>query len=412
MPRKVPPLTDIKIKNAKPKAKPYRLSDGDGMYLEVQPSGSRYWRLKYRFAGKEKLLALGVYPTVTLTKAREKRGDARAQLDDGIDPAVTKRSDTRRKNLEASNTFELVAREWQLKMAPTWTPRYGANLLKRLEADIFPQFGSRAITSITAPDVLDALRKIEKRGALEIARRAGQTCGQVFRYAIATGRAERNPVPDLKDSLKSAQPSHFAAFDVDELPAFLKKLEKNDARLYTLTQQALRLLMLTFVRTGELIDAKWSEFDLDGAQWVIPAARMKMRKAHIVPLSTQAVALLREIREGNERKMVFPNQADPTKGMSNNTILGALGRMGYKGRMTGHGFRSLAMSTIKERLGYRHEVVDRQLAHAPKSKVAAAYDRAQFLDERVVMMQQWADYLDALAAGGKVVPIGKGKRAA
>jgi integrase len=328
---------------------------------------------------------------------REKRDQARKQLNTDIDPGQAKKIAKQLKPLNNENTFEAIAREWHENKITTWTPAHGINILHRLEVDIFQQFGNRPIAEIGAPEILAALRKVESRGALEIAKRLSQTCGQVFRYAIATGRATRNPIPHLKDALKPMVKGHYAAIEIDELPAFLHTLDNNNARLYTLTRIAIRLMLLTFVRTGELIGAKWSELDLDRALWVIPAERMKMRMEHVVPLSSQALALIAELRPlSGTRVYLFPNQARPDDHMSNNTILGALKRLGYKGKMTGHGFRALAMSTIKEKLGYRHEVVDRQLAHAPRNKVDAAYDRAKFLDERKIMMQAWATYLDEI----------------
>ena len=283
-----------------------------------------------------------------------------------------------------------------------WNPIYRDNILHRLELDIFPEIGCQPIKDIPPPQVLDAMRKIEKRGAHEMARRALQTTGQIFRYAVATGRAESDPTRDLKGALKPFKRGHFAALDSKELPEFLKVLNKNDARLFPQTIRAVRLLMLTFVRTGELIGAQWSEFDFEAGLWEIPAERMKMKKAHIVPLSRQAQALFLEQKElTGQWEWVFPNQVRPKKSMTNNTVLMALRRMGYQGKMTGHGFRALAMSTIKEKLGYRHEVVDRQLAHVPANQVDKAYDRAQFITDRTKMMQEWADYLDGLASGGK-----------
>jgi integrase len=309
--------------------------------------------------------------------------------------------------LNAANTFEGLAREWHERNIERWTPLYAQDILHRLEMDIFPQIGKRPIAGISPVHVLDALRKIEKRGAHEMSHRAMQYCGQIFRYAVVTGRAERNPASDLKGALKPAKHTHYAALEPKDLPEFLKTLERNDARLYVQTRLAIRLLMLTFVRTGELIKAAWDEFDLEAAEWSIPAERMKMRKPHIVPLSKQAIAIVRELHKLNgNRDWILASAAKPRQHMSNNTILKALERLGYKGRMTGHGFRALAMTTIKEKLKIPHEVVDRQLAHAPRSKVDAAYDRTKFLDERRKMMQKWADYIDAVAAGGKII-IGK-----
>jgi len=391
------PLTDSVCRNAKPKEKQYKLTDSAGMHLLVKTSGGRYWRMKYYFGGKEKLLALGTYPEISLAEAREKREIARKQLISGIDPSQARKLAKQAKAITNANTFEAVAREWHENKLSSWTPDHGANILHRLVVDLFVPLGNRPITEIKAPELLAALRKVESRGALEIAKRLSQTCGQVFRYAIATGRATDNPVPHLKDALKPMVKGHYAAIEINELPEFINTLNSNNARLYVTTRIAIRLMMLTFVRTGELIGAKWSEFNLDKGVWIIPAERMKMRIEHVVPLSTQTLLLLNELKMlSGQREYLFPNQARPTDHMSNNTILGALKRLGYQGKMTGHGFRALAMSTIKERLGYRHEVVDRQLAHAPRNKVDAAYDRAKFLDERTVMMQTWADYLDGL----------------
>jgi integrase len=400
-------LTNIQCQSAKPAEKPKRIADGAGMYLEIMPNGSKYWRLKYRHGGKEKRLALGVYPEVSLADARGKRDAARKLLQNGIDPAAARQEEKRQGRLDAENTFESVAREWQEHQKARWTEQYGVYLLRRLELDIFPEIGNRPINTITAPQLLDTMRKIEKRGAHEIARRILQSVSQIFRYAIVTGRAERNPAADLKGALKPYRKGHYAALDSKDLPEFLRAVEQNDARLFVTTRNAMKLLMLTFVRTGELINAKWDEFDFEARQWTIPAERMKMRNSHIVPLSRQTLEILKAQRElTGQWEWVFPNRVHPRKPMSNNAVLKALERMGYKGRMTGHGFRALAMSTIKETLGYRHEVVDRQLAHAQRNKVDAAYDRAQFLPERRKMMQEWADHLDNASAINNVV---KGK---
>ncbi|MES2901579.1 MAG: integrase arm-type DNA-binding domain-containing protein [Pseudomonadota bacterium] len=401
------PLTDMQVKNAKPREKPYKLFDGNGLYLDVSPSGSRIWRLKFRQAdGKENRLTFGPYPEITLQHAREKRLAARRLMQEGIDPA-RHRDDAKRLAAEkAANTFEKIAREWYENKVPTWSERTAKNMLVRLEADIFPRIGSRPISELKHRELITMLRKIEDRGANEIAKRLKAVCSQIFSYAIQCGLAERNLVVDMKDVLKTRRASHFAAIDADELPVFLAALERNEARMFKPTRIALRLMLLIFVRTSELIEAEWKEIDLETCNWVIPWQRMKRGKLtvnpdktnHHVCLSRQACELLRELHAitGGSRHL-FPNQRDPRKPISNNTLLVALERMGYKGRMTGHGFRALAMSTIKERLGYRHEVIDRQLAHAPADKVASAYDRAQFLAERKKMMQDWADYLDSVA---------------
>lgn len=397
-------LTDTSCKNARPREKAYKKADGGGLYLEVMPSGSRYWRLKYRYGGKEKRLACGVYPKTSLAEAREKRAIARKMLDEGVDPSLAKRENRQLAEANAANTFEAVAREWHERNRDRWTPLYAEDILHRLEADIFPALGKRPIADITPLAVLNALRKIENRGAGEMARRAAQYCGQIFRYAVVTARAERNPTADLKGALKPVRHGHFAALEPKDLPEFLQVLERNDARLFILTRHAIRLMLLTFVRTGELINATWDEFNLDEAEWSIPAERMKMRRSYIVPLSKQAIEVLRQLEAMNgSYKWVFASPTKPRRHMSNNTILKALERLGYKGRMTGHGFRALAMTTIKEKLKYPHEIVDRQLAHAPRNKVDAAYDRAKFLDERRRMMQDWANYLDIAAGDTKVI---------
>ena len=388
-------LNDLTCKKAKAAEKPYKLSDSQGLYLHIMPNGSKNWRMKYRFQGKEKLLSFGPYPLISLSEARQKRDDAKKLLLEGVDPSRAKKDEEIQARLNAATTFEAVALEWHSNHLDRWSASHGKTLIHRLKTDIFPEIGLRPINEITPPELLEVIRKIEERGAHEIAHRAIQTCGQVFRYGIVTGRTERNPAADLRGALRPVKKGHYAALETDDIPQFLQDLERNDARLYQHTRLAIKLLMLTFVRTSELIGAQWSEFNFAKREWTIPAERMKMRRAHIVPLSKQAVDILNELRvlSGN-REHILPSQVNPRKHMSNNTILKALERMGYKGRMTGHGFRALAMSSIKERLGYRHEVVDRQLAHAPANKIDAAYDRAQFLDERHVMMQKWANYLE------------------
>jgi integrase len=399
-------LTDMQVRNAKAKEKPYKLFDGGGLYLDVAPSGSRIWRLKFRQSnGKENRLTFGPYPEITLQEAREKRLEARRLMLAGVDPA--KHRDEARRGAAArnENTFEKIAREWHANKVPTWSDRTAKAMISRLEADIFPEIGSIPIDEIKHRDIIAALRKIEDRGAAEIAKRIKAVCSQIFSYAIQCGLTERNLVVDMKDVLKTRRASHFAAIDTDELPAFLVALERNEGRMFQPTRIALRLMLLIFVRTSELIETPWSEIDLEKGEWIIPWQRMKRGKLtvnpdmtnHHVCLSRQACDLLRELHAlTGGTKYLFPNQRDPKRPISNSTILVALQRMGYKGRMTGHGFRALAMSTIKERLGYRHEVIDRQLAHAPKEKLASAYDRAQFLAERRKMMQEWADYVEAM----------------
>lgn len=413
MPKLAIPLTDVQVKNAKAREKPYKLSDGGGMYLEVMPTGSKFWRLSYRQSNrKANRLTFGSYPETTLSEARDKRNAARRLLKDGIDPAKNRDDRKRIAEEKAAQTFEKLAREWHTNKLSTWRESTAKDTLRRLEVDIFPQIGAMPIASITHQHLIAALRKIEERGANEIAHRLKAICARVFSYANQQGIENRNPAADLKDVLKPAPAGHFAAITSDELPAFLAAMNKNDARLYKPTRIAVRLMMLLFIRTSELIETPWSEIDLEAGEWVIPWQRMKRGKLtvnpdktnHHVCLSSQALALLHEMHAlTGKGKYLFSNQRDHEKPMSNGAILMALRRMGYQNRMTGHGFRALAMSTIKEKLGYRHEVVDRQLAHAQKDKVASAYDRATFIVERKKMMQEWADYLDTIEQGGNVI---------
>jgi integrase len=384
-------LSDVKVRNAKPKAKPYKISDGDGLFLLITPSDSKYWRLKYFFAGKEKLLALGVYPDVGLLDARQRRDAAHKTLADGIDPGEAKKEAKRLAVLKSENAFETVAREWYEQRQHQWVAGYSSKMLARLESHIFPKIGQRPITAITAPEILAMLRVIENRGTLETAQIIMQMCGQIFMYAIATGRAERNPVPDLRGALKTPVVKHHPHLKAVELPEFLKKLEAYHGNL--ITKLALRFLLLTFVRTTELRAAEWPEIDWDKAEWRIPAERMKMRDPHIVPLSSQAVAVLRELQKhtGN-RQYLFPNQQHLLTFMSANTMIYALYRMGYHSRATGHGFRATA-STILNENGFAPDVIERQLAHSERNHVRAAYNHAQYLTERRKMMQWWADYL-------------------
>jgi integrase len=419
MPKLATPLTDIQPRNAKPKDKPYKLTDGGGLHLLVNPDGSKYWRMGYRFAGAEKTLFIGKYPDIPLIQARKERATAREKINAGIDPAQAKRIEKINKATLQSNTFEAVSREWHANKIDTWQERTAANIIHRLEKDVFPLIGKYPIAEIKAPVMLDVLRQIEKRGALDMAKRQGQVCGQIFRYAIASGKAEIDPVPSLRGALKATAKGHHAAITVDELPEFIRAFEKIEGRMYAPTRIMFRLMMLTFVRTSELTTTEWSEIDHENESWVIPWQRMKMGKKKLNPrkvdhhvfLPVQGWALLRELHAitgGN--KHLFPNLRRPDQPATNFGILAAVKRMGYSGRMTGHGFRSLAMGVIKERLGYRHEVVDRQLSHASGDTYGEAYDRAMFLDERKIMMQQYADYLYS-AASGKVIAGKFGKAA-
>ncbi len=358
----------------------------------IQPSGGKCWRYKYRFAGKEKLLAFGTYPEVSLAEARERHAQARKALSAGNDPAEVKKEAKRLTQLKSENTFESIAREWHENRKHSWTPKHAQQIMTRMEANLFPKLGSRSIADINAPDLLAVAKVIEARGAHDIAHRAMQTAGQVFTYAIVTGKAERNPATDLRGALKPLVKKHHAHLSAKELPEFLQSVENYDGTLQT--KLAIQLLLLTFVRTSELRCAEWKEIDLDKAEWRIPAERMKMRDPHIVPLSKQAIKVLRQLHELNGHwPRVFPSQHKPAGYMSQNTIIFAIYRMGYHSRLTGHGIRGTA-STILNENGFTPDVIERQLAHAERNGVRAAYNHAQYLPERKKMMQWWADYVE------------------
>lgn len=396
-------LTDPAIRKAKGREKQYKLADAAGLYLLVKPDGSKYWRLKYRHSGKEKLLAIGVYPQVTLAAAREARDGAKALLKQGLDPVVTRRQVRYAAAVATRNTFELVARDWIDKQRLRWVPDHAERVLQSLEADVFPDIGSRPMSEITAPELLLTLRKIEKRGALETAQRILQRCGSAFRYGIASGICLNNPAADLRGALQAPSRSNYAALSAADLPEFLTELGAYDGRPETIL--ALRLLLLTWARSGELRAAQWPEFDLKQAEWRIPAERMKMRTPHLVPLSRQAITALKALQKiTGSQDYLFPAVSSPTKCMSENTMLYAIYRMGYHSRATGHGFRATA-STIMNEMGWNADAIERQLAHKERNKVRAAYHRSEYLPERRKMMQAWADYLDALAAGGEVVEM-------
>ncbi len=382
-----------------------RLADAQGLYLEVLPNGGRYWRLKYRHGGVERRLALGVYPEVSLAQARQARDAARETLRHGVDPLAARREAKAAARVARATNFEAVAREWHSAWKAARTDHHAAYVLRRLEADVFPAIGGKPVSEITAPQLVAMAKRIESRGALDIARRALQTCSQVLRYAVAHGLAERNPAADIRpaDVLTSRRRENYARIEPKELPELLRKMAVYEGSPYT--RLALQLIALTFVRTTELIEAKWSEFDLDAAEWRVPASRMKMRQPHIVPLSTQAVDALRCLLElRNRSEFVFPGERDHERPMSNNTLLKALERLGYKHRMTGHGFRGLA-STILHEQGWPHEHIELQLAHQERNKVSAAYNWATYLPERRRMLQAWADHLDALRKGATVLPF-------
>ena len=398
-------LTDAKCRNATSEGNKLRkLADGGGLYLWVHADGRKYWRLRYYMAGKEKTLSLGVYPKVSLKDARAKRDTERKRLNDNLDPSAERRAEKMRVKIAAENSFEAVAREWFGKQLHTWVPGHTADVKRRLEKNVFPFIGRRPIAQIDAPELLEAVRKIEARGSYDLAHRVLQVCGQVFRYGVATGRCVRDIVPDLRGALTPHRAKHQAAVKPEELPDLLHAIAGYDQLGDKQTRLALQLLALTFVRTNELIGAEWPEFDLEAGIWVVPAARMKMKTEHVVPLSRQAIAILEELRaiSGGSR-FVFPGR-HRARPISNNTMLFALYRLGYKGKMTGHGFRAVA-STVLNETGFRSDVIERQLAHCERDEVRGAYNRAQYLPERKQMMQHWADYLDKLKAGADVIPM-------
>jgi len=397
-------LTEAAIKAAKPRPKPYRMTDGHGLYLLVRPDGARWWRLDYRRpGGARNTLSLGVYPEISLKKVRDRRDEARRLLKDGIDPGAKRQAD----KVALADSFEVVAREWFAKFSPRWAPTHSSKIITRLEKDIFPWLGSRPVSAITAPELLTCLRRIEARGALDTAHRAHQNCGQIFRYAVATGRAERDPSGDLRGALPPATHVHYASItEPEKIGALLRAIDGYDGTF--VSRCALRLAPLVFVRPGELRAAKWTEFDLDKAEWRIPAERMKARVLHIVPLSTQAIEVLHDLKPLTGRsEYLFPSVRTRSKPISDNTLNAALRRLGYTtDEVTTHGFRSMASTLLNEQ-GWSRDAIERQLAHGERNEVRAAYNYAQYLPERRKMMQAWADYLDTLrqpagASSGKV----------
>ncbi|MGS1052169.1 tyrosine-type recombinase/integrase [Burkholderia glumae] len=401
------PLTDLRCRTARYTANGTgnKLFDGGGLFLELRASGAKKWRLKYRFNGKENLLTFGDYPLVSLAEARAKRDEAKRTLTAGLDPAMQRDLSRHAQIVAAQNTFETVAREWHEMQRGTWSVDHARRVMDRFEKDVFPHLGRRPISEISAPELLAVIRRIETRGALETSRKTHQTCGQVFRYAIAVGKAERDPSPDLRGALKTRAVKNMARVSEGELPELLAAIDGYDGDRRT--KLALRLLSLTFVRTVELRFAEWSEFDLERAEWRIPAPRMKMRQPHIVPLSRQALTVIQAIRDTTTNKRwLLPSPRNPEQPISENTILYALYRMGFHGRMTGHGFRGLASTVLNER-GFSPDWIERQLAHTEQNSIRAAYNHAQHLPERHRMMQWWADYLDQ-QSGANVKPIDAG----
>ncbi len=394
-------LNARQVETAKPKDKPYKMADGGGLYLLVKTNGSRYWRLKYRIDGKEKLLALGVYPVVSLADARAKRDEARKGIAGGIDPLEAKKEQKVEREAQVKNIFQEIALEWHNMKVKKWSAGYASDILEAFNKDVFPFIGQRPVADIKPLELLNVLKKMEDRGATEKAKKVRQRCGEVFRYAIVTGRAEYNPAPDLTSAMQGHESTHYPFLTIEELPAFFKALAGySGSELMVL---AARLLIITGLRTGELRGALWSEIDTKKALWEISAERMKMRRPHIIPLSTQALAIIEQIRAmTGQFPLLFPGRNDPSKTMSEASINQVFKRIGYTGRVTGHGFRH-TMSTVLHEQGYNTAWIETQLAHVDKNAIRGTYNHAQYLDGRREMLQWYADYMVSLEKGGNVV---------
>ncbi|MHB8846649.1 MAG: tyrosine-type recombinase/integrase [Nitrospirota bacterium] len=408
MPKRIVPLSEPKIKKAKAQHKPVPLFDGGGLFVLVTPTGGKLWRFKYRFANKNKLLSFGSYPEISIATARKKREEARTLIANGVDPGEVRKAQKAAVVAATENSFEVVAREWHEKFYDRWTPGHAATLMKRLERDVFPWLGARPIGEVKAPELLSVLRRVESRGTLDTAHRIKILAGQVFRYAIATGRAERDPSADLKGALPPKRQEHLAAVtEPKEAAALLRAIDGYSGSF--IVKCALQLGALFFVRPGELRHAEWSEMDLDAGVWAIPGPKMKMKQPHIVPLSRQAKEILESLKPlTGSGRYVFPSHRSTLRAMSNNAILAALRRMGYtKDEMTGHGFRAMARTILDEVLHVRVEYIEHQLAHTVRDPNGRAYNRTAHLEERKKMMQQWGDYLDGLKTGAKVLPFTK-----
>ena len=389
-------LSNMTCQTAKPKTKPYKIADGEGLYLEVTPNGTKFWRLKYRLHGKEKRISIGAYPSVSILEARKAKEAIKRDIKIGVDPVLKRLQAAQTQALTQNLDFKSMVMEWYGKQVLLWSPKHATIIKHRFEKYIFPSIGMIPLVEIQPMMMLGCLQKIEKT-APDLSRRMKALCSHVFKYAMATGRAERDPTYGLEAAMKKFKRGHYAAVSVDEFPEFLACLKGYESRVNRQTFLALQLLLLTFVRTCELVEAKWDEINFKDQMWVIPAERMKMKLPHVVPLSRQSLAIFRELKTLNlGREFILPGYYHPRKHMCKNTMLVAIKRMGYNGKMTGHGFRSLALGILKEKLGYPHEVADRQLAHVPKSSVDRAYDRALFLPQRTRMMQEYADYIDSV----------------
>lgn len=380
-------LTNTQVKNLKSRDKSYKVSDAHGLYLFVHTNGSKYWRQNYRYNGKQKTLSHGVYPKVSLADARKRRDDAITQLDQGFDPAQSKRL----AKLQQANTFGLIAREWFDKQCEQWSPGHANKVWRSLEQDLLPSLGDEPIDNITSIRLLDVLKRVEARGALDVASRLRQRSEQIFKYAVLTERASQNPATQLQGTLKTRKVSHLHALSKKEFPQFLRDLQRYDG--HPIIKLSTLMLIHTFVRTGELRFAKWSEFDTDAQEWIIPGDRMKMGEEHIVPLTPQTLDLLEQLRGYNgHREFVFASPQRPKQAISENAIINLIYRMGYKGKTTGHGFRSTA-STILNESNFNPDAIERQLAHAERNKIRAAYNRSEYLEERRKIMVWWSDYV-------------------
>jgi len=398
-------LSDMGVKKAKAREKAYSMSDGGGLYLWITPVGGKLWRWSYRFDGKKKLMALGKYPDTSLLQARERHSDARKLLATGVDPMAHRKTEKTAEKAAVENSFQSITAQWLDHWQDGKSPRHVDSVRRRMAADILPCLGARPIADIEAPELVAMANAIQDRGARDIAKRALETVGQVFRYGIAHGYAKRNPASEIRpsDILKSTHKTNYARIDAKELPLLLKRIEVYQGK--QITRLAMKLMAMTFVRTSELIGAKWTEFDLEAGRWDIPAQRMKMRTPHIVPLARQALEVLEMLRDlAGSSEWLFPGDHNAAQPMSNNTILAALERMGFKGKMTGHGFRGLA-STILHEQGYPHDHIELQLAHSPRNAVSAAYNHALYLGPRAKMMQDWADFLESTQRGGKLLQM-------
>ena len=397
------PLTDTRIRQAKPKQKPYKLTDGGGLHIEVRPTGSKLWRLRYRLVGKENVFAIGRYPQLKLKDARAERDKAKETIKKGVHPSHNRKLERVRQSSEHANTFRAVADEWLERNAEGWTARTYKQRQKALENDVFPFIGSLPVRQVTPAHVLDIVRRVEKR-APTMAVIVNQFIGAICRYAVVTLRADTDPTAPLRGSLKPLQTQHSKPLSGSEFPAFLRAVDDYPGQFGNKT--ALQIMLLTLVRTTELIEARWDEFDLEQRLWTIPANRMKSREVHRVPLSHQVVDLIKRLHGvSGHREFLFPNRADPRRPASQGVLWKAVASLGYKGKFSPHGIRATG-STMLNEMGFRADVIERQLAHAERNKVRASYNQADYLDERRQMMQTWADFIDAQADGGNVT-IGK-----